>query len=1228
MDIHLHNLPYDLNEWTVTRSIATVVHSKEFTPRLHDENAVERPLNFRVKLNPSKAGGVGNDGSGLLTFPTFAIGNKFLNWMADSPLKIKGKKIKFRRGGEPREGVALTLEKTPYVDPDIEEEYQQKLWDLSDKFRVNAVQFGVFYRPTYPAHEKDPLKPRAFSVEWERRYDVDSEGWLAFEYNHKVIRITLGSEMKDHIGSSIGINFASIQKIAIGYDGDPYICFDTLTPPILEEIEFYRQLTGNNAKDNRKFKRRIGSIHPGHQAVAAYAHHLRILLHNSSFDMADRFKEMCKIAGLADRMIIRCDGPNRVEASRIGFFAPKRLYNIQNEFKRLPWSVAFQLESLLHNGLLHTNDLLDLLSQVGSLCRAPQHGERYVAALLRHFHEKLEVRSIRQSPVKCFEEVRRTFTVIEGTLPRSNFLCSHVTFTPTRMILEGPYATQSNRVIRMYEDFLDHFVRVDFRDEDRLQYRWDREVDGSTYLQERVGGILKDGFELAGRRFEFLAYSSSALREHAVWFMDPFHHPEKGWVNSEYIRQTLGDFKDTDLLRQPSKYAARLAQAFTATDPSVAIRASEWEEVGDLGSTPYLFTDGVGTISKSLGDEIWAALCAGRGDHGLKSVQPSAYQIRFLGYKGVVGVDLQLDTHPNGIRMRLRKSMRKFSVSNVEFADIEIAQSFEHCNTCYLNRPLIMILEDLGVRMNSFVELQEIAVAEARTINDSSQQFRNVLDSHGLGRPYRLSHLLKRIEDLGLELNPRQNVPGFDDKFFRQLRQVSMMDILRDIKHSARIPIPESYTLVGVADEGPAYQEAGMDNVYTLPVGHIFGLYKACVQSSPDKEPRWLEGSCSILRSPVVHPGDVQRVRAIGKPPEGMLGQILESKQTPVVDALLGTRSLASKLGGGDVDGDQFSVICYEPLLPTDIDEAADYESAGTKTIDRDSTVDDICDFIVEYINSDVLGLLSDRLLVIADQSKDGIRDENCLWLARLCSQAVDYPKQGIPVDIDNDRLPHTLIRCKPDWHGAEVVSPRHTDYYESSRALGILYRSIILEDVDVYTADGEDPNDPLSLHLHSKVKPHLSPSQNHEALPAMFRRYVDELHYICTTHSLSNTPGIRLLEAEVVAGTILAKCSQKRHRKDRIYRMRLHASTLVRDVQRQIIEDLANASESQLIEGLSTAWAAWQHSRSLHYAFGARSFGLIALGVLFDCMDRLGGVQVVNSVAETENFDDDNTIM
>jgi len=62
------------------------------------------------------------------------------------------------------------------------------------------------------------------------------------------------------------------------------------------------------------------------------------------------------------------------------------------------------------------------------------------------------------------------------------------------------------------------------------------------------------------------------------------------------------------------------------------------------------------------------------------------YQIRFLGYKGVVAIDEQLDKRSDGILMRLRPSMRKFDVQDDEMALLEIAQTFQAPNICHLNR--------------------------------------------------------------------------------------------------------------------------------------------------------------------------------------------------------------------------------------------------------------------------------------------------------------------------------------------------------------------------------------------------------------------------------------------------------------------------------------------------------------------------------------------------------------
>jgi len=238
------------------------------------------------------------------------------------------------------------------------------------------------------------------------------------------------------------------------------------------------------------------------------------------------------------------------------------------------------------------------------------------------------------------------------------------------------------------------------------------------------------------------------------------------------------------------------------------------------------------------------------------------------------------------------------------------------------------------------------------------------------------------------------------------------------------------------------------------------------------------------------------------------------------------------------------------------------------------------------------------------------------LRLAELCSQAVDYPKNGIPVNIDDPPIPRTLIRCKPDWQAAEVVDPRGTDYYISSRAIGELYRRITLADPETIpdkTARQEALTDPISIilkpYILSQIQPYTDPDGTNQHIQQVFQRYSDELGYICATHILTNTPGVRLLEEEIVVGTILAKCSQHRWRRDRTYRMRTHASVIVGDIQRDLLDHVEGASTAELVHGLENAWTAWDFSLRYNTIRGANSFGLIALGVIFDCLEKLGAL-------------------
>jgi RNA-dependent RNA polymerase len=82
---------------------------------------------------------------------------------------------------------------------------------------------------------------------------------------------------------------------------------------------------------------------------------------------------------------------------------------------------------------------------------------------------------------------------------------------------------------------------------------------------------------------------------------------------------------------------------------------------------------------------------------------------------------------------------------------------------------------------------------------------------------------------------------------------------------------------------------------------------------------------------------------------------------------------------------------------------------------------------------------------------------------------------------------------------------------------------------------------------------------------------------------------------------------TQRRWRKDRIQRLKLHSGALVRDVERTIVgTDHTVADREQLVSGLSRAWNAWCFSVRHRERSGAPSFGVIALGIIFNCIDHL----------------------
>jgi len=136
-----------------------------------------------------------------------------------------------------------------------------------------------------------------------------------------------------------------------------------------------------------------------------------------------------------------------------------------------------------------------------------------------------------------------------------------------------------------------------------------------------------------------------------------------------------------------------------------------------------------------------------------------------------------------------------------------------------------MVLEDRGVRKETFIDLQDSAKAEIYLSEDSLTNFRRSLKNHNLGNKFHLSFIFEQLHLLGLDMQNNADKRAIESGFLRRLLRCSMVHALREIKFKARIPVPNSYQLVGVADEGQAYIREGVnpEDVFTLPKGHIYG---------------------------------------------------------------------------------------------------------------------------------------------------------------------------------------------------------------------------------------------------------------------------------------------------------------------------------------------------------------------------------------------------------------------
>ncbi|VAH48593.1 unnamed protein product [Triticum turgidum subsp. durum] len=508
----------------------------------------------------------------------------------------------------------------------------------------------------------------------------------------------------------------------------------------------------------------------------------------------------------------------------------------------VPYEVLFRLNSLVHMGKIVAKDAnADLFKALEEI---PVHISRRIFEKM----SKLEftcyepLRFIQQeahSRKRGHDALLSSKTEGEGKL----MMCYRIHITPAKIYCLGPEEEVSNYVVKRHKQYASDFARVTFVDEDwsklfpdAISARTGRGFLSQplkTGLYYRILSILKEGFSIGPKKYEFLAFSASQLRGSSVWMF-----ASNDSLKAEDIRRWMGNFEE---IRSVSKCAARMGQLFSSSRQTLEILPRDVEEIPDIevttDGTKYIFSDGIGKISERLAKEMACRI-------GLDYTNPpSAFQIRYGGYKGVVAVD------PDSFRnLSLRPSMKKFESKSRMFNITSSSKS----QPCYMNREIISLLSTLGIRDEIFELMQHDDMRELDEMLTNREAALSVLGKIGSAETKTASKILLQGYEPSLE------------PYLLMILKAHQDNRLTDIRTRCKIHVPKARVLLGCLDE-----------TGELEYGQVYiRITKNSKEQKDNRQPYFAEdngkektavvvGKVAVSKNPCLHPGDIRVLEAV-----------------------------------------------------------------------------------------------------------------------------------------------------------------------------------------------------------------------------------------------------------------------------------------------------------------------------------------------------------------------------
>ena len=656
----------------------------------------------------------------------------------------------------------------------------------------------------------------------------------------------------------------------------------------------------------------------------------------------------------------------------------------------------YQLVALVSEGILSYYNAIefaenilfqknkDYRKEIFSQCKNINEYPTFFNLTLTKILEKYQ-NSLEEQTLLSFEyELQTTFNGLyaeyitkglkEILKPSKNPILTHVQrciITPTYILFTPYILDQGNRILRDFLPSTNLSILCVFKMDNFEEGNWN-----NKFLIEYIKYIMSEGFYLGEKKFKFFNFSQSQFRNMSCWFL----------TNPKEILEQTGDYSKIKIV---AKFGSRVSQTLTTTIKTIEIpddhivyindvllKSKIKDEKGNERDIEYNFSDGVGKISYILAEQIAKMI-------HLNNV-PACFQGRFLGCKGV-WTTIYDDYSGN---IYIRPSQEKFKIKK----NVNKKNYFELCDysryiQAYLNRQVILLMTANGIPEGNFM----------KKLHEYRQRLEDEKFVLSLVHYNEWNNLFQHMNFCGINKT--------NDRLMKSLLESNLYILYNDIKNKARIYVENSAYVIGIMDEfgileyGQAFLHIKRKNLDLI-----------------------LNKKCTIAKCPCLHPGDVRVLdfKSYVKGDETTEKyEIFEKYENVLIFPSKGKRPHPNECSGSDLDGDNYFVFYDNDLIIDDkyLSEPMNY-SFSLKPMKKDNIqIDDVIEYFAEYTNLNNLGLIGDAHLALSDKDPKHAKGEIPMKIAQKFSRAVDAPKTGDDVKLDENenpkKFPHYMCKAQ-----------------------------------------------------------------------------------------------------------------------------------------------------------------------------------------------------------------------